>query len=301
MTGALHTTQKEGRGFSFFLSRACALLRSSITMGSTNRKGITAYKELAERLWAKVTRGGADECWLWCGRVEHNGVGVLTSYRNHIRAHKAAYMVTNNTEVPTGKYVIQTCNNRLCCNPSHLILSDKRRRNGDKTEEDRFWGKVNKDGPMPTPGKCDGNCWEWRAKILQSTGYGEFSVRNDDGTNGSKLAHRMSYELTFGEIPDGMNVCHACDNRKCLRPEHLFAGTQKENVQDAIAKNRWAKEKPNQKGEKSHKAKLTEEEVLEIRRLHATGTMGYRKLSAKFGVNTGTIRAILIRQTWRHI
>lgn len=138
---------------------------------------------------------------------------------------------------------------------------------------DRFFSKVH---------KIDGGCWEFLGAIAGETGYGIF-------WNGEKLegAHRWAYKMFVGEIPDGYFVCHHCDNRKCVRPSHLFTGTQQDNMQDASRKNRCVS--PN--------TKLTKEQVLAIR----ADNRPIRTIAKDYPVCFATISCVKRRQIWKHI
>ena len=155
------------------------------------------------------------------------------------------------------------------------------------TPKERFWDKVNKNGikvnHMPD------RCWEWTAYIMPA-GYGRFGASHDDIC----LAHVFSYESANGLIERDENgkrklwVLHMCDNRACVNPNHLFLGTDTDNMQDAAKKGRLP-------------SKLTPEKVSALRTLHATGEYTYKELSRMFGVQTQTIRQVLSGRTWVHV
>lgn len=149
--------------------------------------------------------------------------------------------------------------------------------------EERFWRHVR---------KGDG-CWEWQS-ARGGNGYGSFGLTRERMTP----AHRFSWELHYGPIPDGLFVCHHCDNRLCVRPDHLFLGTHGDNMADMVRKGRH-RNKP-MVGVANPKAKLTEDDVRAIRTRRAAGET-CRVLAAEFGVSTPLISYIVKRKQWTHV
>jgi hypothetical protein len=146
----------------------------------------------------------------------------------------------------------------------------------------KFWSKVKK-----TP-----DCWLWQG-MTNGDGYG--LVRQYHGRRSHETrAHRFAYELIVGPIPEGLFVCHKCDVRNCVNPDHLFLGTNTENMQDAASKQRV----PH--GTKHYRTKLTEDDVRDIRKASARGATR-REVAERFGVSTQAIFSIATGRTWRHV
>jgi hypothetical protein len=181
----------------------------------------------------------------------------------------------------------------------------------------RFWAKVNKDGPIPTHCPELGACWIWTASC-NVKGYGKLNV------NGKHMAaHRIAFFLEHGRCPTPCGL-HRCDNPLCVRPSHIREGTQLENVRDCITKGRDARGERNgsrlhperrargdrhgsrthperlPRGEDHARAKLTVQDVIEVRRLAVNG-LQQRSIASRFGVCQATVRDIVARKIWRHV
>lgn len=161
----------------------------------------------------------------------------------------------------------------------------------------RFERRVDKGGPN--------GCWLWNG-FRDNRGYGRFH-----GTR----SHRVSWQLLRGPIPEGMDICHHCDNPPCCNPDHLFVGTHAENMADYAKKGLW-KPRPVPRGDAHHTrrhpelvkrgalngmAKLSEDSVREIRRVFALGGKSKVALAAEFGVTRTLIYLVVTNQAWRHV
>jgi hypothetical protein len=136
-------------------------------------------------------------------------------------------------------------------------------------------------------------CWNWTAST-NLAGYGRIKA---NGT--MRYAHRVSYELFCCDIPDGMAVCHRCDNPGCINPEHLFLGTQSDNITDMVSKGRHARGAIiAHLGIENAKAKLTEDDVVAIR---GSSGLTNTKLAELFGVSKVQIGNIRNGKSWSHV
>lgn len=132
------------------------------------------------------------------------------------------------------------------------------------------------------------SCWEWTGSRF-ANGYGQFG---SDKT--SRMAHRIAYRLAFGEFDNSLYVCHKCDNPPCVRPNHLFLGSGVDNMQDALRKGRHV---PARAGDRNPNAKLTAQQVREMRQLFVEGWK-QAELIARFSVSSATVWHIVHNKSY---
>lgn len=171
--------------------------------------------------------------------------------------------------LPYRSRILRSCDNGKCLNPSHMLPS---------SAEDKFWSHVEKSN----------DCWNWVGG-KDGGGYGCFS----SSMMKERKSHRISWILHYGEIPNGMHILHHCDNPSCVNPNHLFIGKNVDNVRDKIRKGRIG----DFSGTRNGMCKLTENEVLNIRKLHDEG-VSYRMLSKKFNIGMTQIGRIIRKESW---
>lgn len=222
-------------------------------------------QELINKFQENIDKSG--DCWVWTGFLNKRKSPVI---RANFTEYSPARISAELAGITLPNKPIQfKCKNNLCVNPDHFICGD----------ETRFWSKVK---IIPD------SCWEWQAG-KDKNHYGKFNI-TIDGSLKHIRAHRYSYILKYGNISDNICVCHICDNPSCVNPDHLFLGTNAENTQDRVIKNRSAK------GEKIAASKLTEKDIYEIR-----AGNNVRQLVSKFGVAESTIHYVRSRKSWKHV
>lgn len=234
------------------------------------------YQDLPERFVNEVLSyvgvGEDDECWEWT----RNGKPFIQK-EEKINGQRVIYSIYVQKMIlerklgreSTSRTVNLSCGNYKCCNPNHIFENDM---------VSRFMRFVDKDGTS--------GCWIWTGAIFQRNGYGCFTI------NSQPLgAHRVSYDLFSGGVPEGLMVLHKCNNKRCVNPEHLYAGTHEDNMNDLRNAN-------IAKGEKNANSILKEEQVLEIRKLAKSRLVTYQKIAEMFGVKRQTVKDIALGRTW---
>jgi hypothetical protein len=168
------------------------------------------------------------------------------------------------------------------------------------TALERFWGKVNKNGPLPSseavvahPEITGLRCWLWTASTRN--GYGVFG----ESHTLSVAAHRKAWHIAHGTWPTPFCL-HKCDVRGCCRTEHLMEGSQKQNIQDMLSKGRGGYKAPMTRGEGHGPSKLTDKKVLQIHSLIAQGK-SQTATALRFGVSQSSISHIVSGKTWSHV
>lgn len=195
---------------------------------------------------------------------------------------------------PRGPRIDLVC--QFCDAPFQLTPIEVRRRGGKycsrrcyhtarrQNSTDRFFSHVS---------RSDG-CWEWTG--AKSNAYGRLMWNFNDGRGAHiELAHRVSWLIHFGPIPNGLYVCHHCDNPPCIRPDHLFLGTNAENLDDMAKKGR------STQGVRNSWAKLTDQSVIAMRERYATSRTTIAKLAKDYGVTQSVATKAIRGETWRHV
>lgn len=256
-------------------------------------------KEYATEIWTRV-QSKADVldsgCWVWTASCDDRGYpqigGTFEGHRWASKVHLVAWRHLKG-EIPKKGRLIRTCMEHRCVNPEHHRLgSTKDQTKGAlagqvkptrQTDTERFMSFVVKSQDAK-------GCWLWDGARSGAGSYGFFWL--DKELIG---AHRASHILFKGPIPDGQVVMHSCDDRQCVNPEHLSAGSHRDNSLDMVAKGR------SMRGDKNSKTVLTDEVIREIRAAN-TGRHGdATRLANKYNLSLSAMSAILSGRTWKHL
>ena len=210
-----------------------------------------------------LVREADNGCWFWSGKCNNYGHGIFHYASSTFQAHRVLYELFVGP-IEKGCIVSHSCGNASCVSPYHTEF---------KTLNDRFLEKIS----------IGDGCWEWLGAKFK-TGYGGLQ-------NKGKVirAARLAYQIFCGPIPKQLLVCHHCDNRGCVRPSHLFLGTNRDNSIDAAKKGRMR-----------GSTKLTTEQVRELRFLANNGWRN-KDLVKKFNSNPASICAIVSRKTFKNV
>lgn len=151
----------------------------------------------------------------------------------------------------------------------------------------RFWRLIQ---------KSEDGCWIWTGNVSKA-GYGNLWTPEK---RGYVYAHRFSWRLANGEIPDGLCVLHKCDNPPCVNPSHLFLGTKRDNTHDMISKGRAKLHNPK-RGEENGSAIINTEQAIQIKELLATGAFTLKEIASRTRSTTYIVFDIKRGKTWAHL
>jgi len=184
-------------------------------------------EECVKAFWKKVDKRGPDECWNWLGAINRKGGGYgQFGVRGFIaKAHRVSWELLYG-DIPKGLMVLHKCNNPSCVNPSHLYL-------GSRFDIRRSRVSVIKRFEKKFTKLDSESCWEWEG-ARSNGGYGMIGIEGK-----SFAAHRVSWLLYVGAIPEGLFVLHKCDNKPCVNPSHLYVGSRCDNARDAVERTKF--------------------------------------------------------------
>jgi len=225
-------------------------------------------------------QGPDGECWLWTGHRATSGTGQISTTRSgktfNFKAHRMSHWLRYG-RCDEDLFCIHACGEVACVNPRHLYLSTRKK----GIEPANIMRMIDR-----TPGfGPNGDCWRYTGHISKS-GYGSFS--SEDAK--TYPAHRYLFELIHGDLPADVFVCHRCDNRACVNPDHLFPGTHADNMADRNVKRRQSFERKW--------SKITEADVRAIR------LYDHRKhdeIAASYGISRTTVSFIKSGKRWGYI
>lgn len=227
----------------------------------TMENKLKEYKELA------------NGCWEYTGYTQ-NGYGYTSHGKKKMLAvHRCSYEFHIGI-IPDNMNVSHSCDNRACINPKHLILLIKTH----PLTEILSRYEIDKNG-----------CWNYTG-YKDKNGYPKCSNRGVS----DKLVHRISFEFYVSKLEEGLFVCHKCDNPSCINPNHLFAGTQQDNMDDMIKKGRGLF------GSKHQNSTLNEKDVLVIRKMRLKGEK-IKHIASEFKVSRSTVYDVVNKRCWSHV
>lgn len=209
-----------------------------------------------------------NNCWIWVGAVSGNN--ALITINGSTKSVKRILFINKYPFADLRGNLKSSCDNKRCINPDHVITKEQ------------WFSSLIKENPIS-------GCHEWQG--MKKGGYGYFYINGRE-----KAVHRMQYEKFKGEIPKGFNVCHSCDNPPCVNPDHLWIGTQKDNVHDMIAKKRDHKAF----GTRSKNSKINTDQALQIKLLYSQGE-SIKTIHLKLNISYKIVQHICNGATWKHI